>query len=109
MKILSKILVFVIFGMIFVLFAVIAIGSENEETKNYDNYPAKFYGVIESMPRSGWKGIWIVNGREILVTSQTKIEEKYGNAEVGAYVEVEGNYLDETFTVYEIEVRMDKQ
>ncbi|MEW6054394.1 MAG: DUF5666 domain-containing protein [Nitrospirota bacterium] len=102
MKNISKILVS---WILFALFAVTAVASESDETRSHDSYPAKFYGVIEKMPGRSWKGIWVVNGREILVTDQTKIEEKYGKAEAGAYIEVEGNYLDETFTAYEIEVR----
>jgi hypothetical protein len=106
MKILLKILVC---GIIFLLLVVTALGSENKGNTRDDNYPAKYYGVIEQIPNNGLEGIWIVNNREILVTSQTKIDEEYGKAEVGAYVEVEGNYLDETFTAYEIEVIRDKQ
>jgi hypothetical protein len=68
-------------------------------------YPGKFYGIIESMPEGKIEGIWVINGREVLVTANTKIEEEYGRATVGAYVEVKGNYIDRTFTAYEIEVK----
>ncbi len=68
-------------------------------------YPGKFYGTVERMPETGWEGIWIINGREVLVTRSTKIEEEHGRLSAGAYVEVEGNYSGKTFTAYEIEVK----
>ncbi|MEW6067629.1 MAG: DUF5666 domain-containing protein [Nitrospirota bacterium] len=106
MKSLSVILVF---GMLFTVLDGVVIANEDEEVETYDNYPAKFYGVVENMPNGGGEGLWTVNNREILVTTQTKIEEEYGKAGVGAYIEVEGNYIDKTFTAYKIEVRMEKQ
>ena len=69
------------------------------------SYPGKFYGTIERLPEKGWQGIWIINGREILMTGQTKIEEEYGKVAVGALVKVEGNYSGNKFTAYEIEVK----
>jgi hypothetical protein len=101
--------VILVFGMVFTLLAGAVNAGGNEKTENEDTYNAKFYGVIESMPESGWEGIWVVNGREILITGDTRIEEEHGKAEVGAYVEVEGNYVEKTFTVYKIEIRMDRR
>jgi hypothetical protein len=72
-------------------------------------YPGKFYGTIESIPEGRLEGIWIINGREVLVTPNTKIEEEYGRVTVGAYVEVKGNYIDRIFTAYEIEVKRGKR
>ena len=68
-------------------------------------YPGKFYGTVERIPETGWEGIWIINGREVLVTNSTKIEEEHGRVAAGTYVEVEGNYSGKTFTAYEIEVK----
>lgn len=68
-------------------------------------YPAKFYGTVDGMPDTGPEGIWIINGREILVTGQTRIEEKHGKAAPGSYVEVEGDYAGNIFNAYEIEVK----
>ncbi len=68
-------------------------------------YPGKFYGTVEKLPERGWQGVWIINGREILVTGHTEIEEKYGRIAVGALVKVEGNYSGNRFTAYEIEVK----
>jgi hypothetical protein len=68
-------------------------------------YPGKFYGTLESLPEKGWHGIWVINGREILITGQTRIEEEYGRIAVGALVKVEGNYSGNKFTAYEIEVK----
>lgn len=70
---------------------------------------AKFYGTVEEVPEGGIAGTWRINGRELLVTKDTMIKEKYGKAVVGSYVEVEGNYSGKTFTVYEIEVKDNKR
>jgi len=72
---------------------------------NKSAYPGKFYGTVEKLPDTGWQGVWIINGREILATGHTKIEEKYGRVAVGALVKVEGNYSGDKFTAYEIEVK----
>lgn len=95
--------------MVFVLSAGTAFGSENVETESYDNYNAKFYGIIENMPENSIEGTWVVNGREIVVTGQTIIAEEYGKAETGAYVEIEGDYVAKIFTAYKIEVKKDKK
>ena len=72
-------------------------------------YPGKFYGTVEKLPEEGWQGIWIINGREILITGHTEIEEKYGRVVVGALVKVEGDYSGDKFTAYEIEVKGEKK
>ncbi len=66
---------------------------------------AKFYGIIEMMPKSGLEGKWKVNGRTINVTPRTRIEEEYGKAVTGAYVEVKGGYSGNSFIAYKIEVK----
>ncbi|UCD36442.1 MAG: hypothetical protein JSU90_06335 [Nitrospiraceae bacterium] len=68
-------------------------------------YPAKFYGTIEKLPEQGREGIWIINGRDVMVTRQTEIEEEHGRVAAGAYVEVKGDYSGRTFTAYEVEVK----
>ena len=72
-------------------------------------YPGKFYGTVDSIPDTGREGIWIINGREILVTGNTTIEEEYGKAAPGSYVEVKGDYAGKIFTAYEIEVKGEKR
>lgn len=72
-------------------------------------YPGKFYGTLESMPGTGRDGIWVINGRDILVTANTRIEEEYGKAAPEAYVEVKGDYSGKTFTAYKIEVKGGKR
>ncbi len=66
---------------------------------------AKFYGIIEEMPKSGLDGKWKINGRTVNVTSRTRIEEEYGKAVTGAYVEVKGEYSNNSFIAYKIEVK----
>ncbi len=76
-----------------------------EHGRGWNGNSAKFYGVVESMPEMGYEGVWIVDGRRVLVTKQTYIEEEYGRATVGAYVEVKGTYSGDTFRAYKIEVK----
>lgn len=47
----------------------------------------------------------MVNGREITVTKDTRIKEKYGQAVVGSYVEVEGTNSGNNFSAHKIEVK----
>lgn len=68
-------------------------------------YESKIYGTVEKLPPKGLSGTWIVNGREVIVTKDSVLKEKHGKAEVGAYVEVEGTHIGNTFTAREIEVK----
>lgn len=83
-------------------------GRRAGEYRESGDYESKIYGVVEKLPL-GELGIWIVNGREIVVTRDTRIKEKHGKAEAGAYVEVEGSVTGKTFTAYEVEVKRSKQ
>lgn len=65
---------------------------------------SKFYGTVEKMPDNLY-GTWIVNGRPVTVTPQTHIEQEYGRAAVGAYVEIKGGYDGRVFSASEIEVK----
>jgi hypothetical protein len=69
-----------------------------------EGYRSKFYGTVEEMP-TGYTGTWIVNGRQVEVTPQTKIEQEYGRAAVGSYVEIKGRSDGQLFTAYELEVK----
>ena len=106
MKQISIILMLV---LVLASFAGPAAADRDNGHERHDEYAGKFYGAVESMPEQGLEGIWIVNGREVLVTGQTKIEEEHGKLAAGAYVKVEGNYEGNTFTAYEIEVKGDKE
>lgn len=69
-----------------------------------DGYRSKFYGTVESLP-DGLLGTWVINGRSVVVTEQTQIEEEYGRALVGAYVEVKGKTDGQTLLADKIEVK----
>jgi len=71
------------------------------------DYESRIYGLIEKLPQDR-VGAWVVNGREIVVTKDSWIREKHGKAEVGAYVEVEGNVTGKAFTAYEVKVKRSK-
>ena len=48
----------------------------------------EFYGVIESRPQDQ-AGQWVVGGREVKVTADSRLEADHGPFVVGACVEVE--------------------
>lgn len=81
---------------------------EGREHKRHERYESKIYGTVEKLPK-GFIGTWVVNGKEVLVTKDTFIEEEHGKAAVGAYVEVKGSYDGKIFTAYKIEVKRAKR
>lgn len=96
-------------GMVMTLTAGTAIASDYErregrEYEHSERYGSKMYGTVQSLPE-GLIGTWQVNGKEVEVTKETAIKQKHGKAEVGAYVEVEGNYSGKTLVAHEIEVK----
>ncbi|MBI4747393.1 MAG: hypothetical protein HY774_02850 [Acidobacteria bacterium] len=51
----------------------------------------KFYGAINSLPTSSdLRGNWVVEGRNVLVTASTSLDQSRGSFAVGVRVEVEG-------------------
>ncbi len=68
----------------------------------------KFYGTVQSMPEEGYVGLWKIDGKEVNVTKDTKIEEKHGKLTVGAYVEVEGVTFEGKFIASELETEKKK-
>lgn len=78
------------------------------EYEHHERYEGKFYGTVSKIPEGGI-GTWIINGKEVMVTEETIIEEEYGKATVGAYVEVKGKYDGKTFRAYKIEVKRAKR
>ncbi len=78
---------------------------EVERSREDRREGSKFYGTVEFMPQNGLNGIWKINGREVVVTQNTRIKEEYGRLKVGSSVEVEGSFSNNTFTAYEIEVK----
>lgn len=66
----------------------------------------KFYGMVEALPNGSLIGDWTVGGRTVHVTANTRIEQKKGPVQVGAYVEVKGySEADGSFTATKIEVK----
>jgi hypothetical protein len=71
-------------------------------------YRSKIYGTVEKLPDTGLTGVWIVNGREFVVTERTRLEQKHGLLEPGAYVEIKGIKSENTFTAEKVEVKRAK-
>lgn len=106
MKYLKLMLLFIV--TVILLSHIPARSAETDDNIDQEHYMARFYGVIEYMPEGGPEGMWTVNDREILVTGETRIEEEFGKAEIGAYVEIEGDYAEKTFNAFNIEVKKGK-
>ncbi len=68
------------------------------------SYEFKLYGTVEKTPQD-LIGTWVVRGRQIVVTRDTRIDEEHGRAGTGAYVEVEGTVVNNTLTAYKIDVK----
>lgn len=90
-----------------------AFSSSDREEKGYEKHESgksesKLYGTVQKIPADKI-GSWTVNGREIKVTSETRIKEEYGKAVTGSYVEIEGTNTGKTFTAYKIEVKRAKK
>ncbi len=68
----------------------------------------RIYGTVQKIP-DGLIGKWNVGGKEITVTKDTRIREKHGKAETGAFVEIGGFYNGNIFNANEIKVRKARQ
>ncbi|MCI5165573.1 MAG: hypothetical protein D3903_05630 [Candidatus Electrothrix sp. GM3_4] len=75
--------------------------ASNHERHRDEN---KLYGIINSMPSSGFIGRWVVGGHEVEVTDKTRIKEKHGRAKIGRYVEIKGVRKNNKLIAYKIEV-----
>lgn len=74
-----KLLSIIIFSMyIFLLASPISCAREEEE----------FTGTLESRPKSN-AGTWVIGGRQVEATNETKVEAEYGPIVVGACMVVE--------------------
>lgn len=99
--------IYFIFGLCGLVFA----SDDKYGDRNYDysdGYEVKLYGTIETIPKGGL-GVWLVNGKEIIVNKNTFIEEKHGEAVPGAYVEVKGFFTGKEFVAREVEVKRDSR
>jgi len=72
-------------------------------TVNFSLADQKFYGIIEKMPESGMVGEWVISGKAVQVTKDTKLEQDDGPFQLGAYVEVEGVEYEGKFIAAEVE------
>lgn len=115
--IMKKVMVTLVLGLALGCTAWPVFSSEDDweygmRTGDSERYPAgyrsKIYGTVEKLPETGLAGIWIVNGREFVVTERTRLEQKHGILEPGAYVEIKGIKSENTFTVEKVEVKRAK-
>jgi hypothetical protein len=78
--------------------------SPNDDSGGSGSY-IKLYGLVQNLP-AGLIGEWTVDGRKIVVTPGTKIEQEYGVARLGANVEIEGSQQsDGSILASKIEVK----
>ncbi|HEX9022513.1 MAG TPA: DUF5666 domain-containing protein [Geobacteraceae bacterium] len=80
---------------------------EREGEDRPASYESRIYGTVEKMPPER-VGLWVVGRRDIIVTKETKIVERHGKVEVGAYVEVKGNNTGRRFSASRMEVKRSK-
>jgi hypothetical protein len=71
-------------------------------------YRSKIYGTVESLPEKGFSGVWIVNGRQVVVTEDTFMEEKHGTVKPGAFVEIKAIQSGDSLTATKVEVKRAK-
>jgi hypothetical protein len=71
-------------------------------------YHSKIYGTVEMLPENGLSGIWIVNGRQIVVSKDTFLEEEHGTVKLGAFVEIKGVQSGDSLTASKVEVKRAK-
>jgi hypothetical protein len=64
----------------------------------------KFKGTVQEMP-PGYIGDWVIDGRIVQVTANTKIEFDYGPAQAGSFVEVKGFQAEDRFVATKIETK----
>lgn len=64
------------------------------------------HGKIESLPKNGLHGTWIINGKKVVVNKETHIDKEYlSNMVVGSTVDVEGKNIGDSIEAYEIDLR----
>ncbi len=113
----KQVMVTLVMGVVLACMAWPAFSSENDfahgrrtgdGVRGPAEYRSKIYGTVEKLPETGLYGIWIVDGREFVVTERTRLEQKHGLVEPGAYVEIKGIKSENTFTADKIEVKRAK-
>jgi hypothetical protein len=65
----------------------------------------EFYGTVEKLPQGGYIGEWVISGRIVVVTPDTKLDFEHGLPQVGSYVEVEGVTHEGKYIAREIETK----
>lgn len=80
------------------------IAAFEREYAEAEQYKRTISGTVRSLPE-GMTGIWNVDGRDVNVPKAAFIKAEHGEAEVGAYVEVEGTCSGRTLNAYRIAVR----
>ncbi len=96
----KKIIIIALTGILTISLIGVVIASNDHK----DGYRSKLYGTIEELPADR-NGIWIVDGRQVLVTEGTRIEEEYGRTEVGSFVEIKGSTDGQIFNASKLEVK----
>ena len=85
-----------------ILGLLLASFSPAQADEGREGYRGKIYGTVEEMPADRY-GIWMIDGHQVRVTQATRLEEEYGQAELGAYVEVKGRNDGQLMHAVELE------
>jgi hypothetical protein len=65
----------------------------------------EFGGKVEKMPEKDYVGEWVIDGKTVQVTDDTKIEKEHGELKIGSYVKVEGVTCNGKMMASEIETK----
>jgi hypothetical protein len=71
-------------------------------------YQSKIYGTVESLPEKGLSGVWVVNGRQVVVTEDTFLKEEHGTVKLGVFVEIKAIQSGESLAATKVEVKRAK-
>ncbi len=96
---------------IVLVFAVISeavFSGEYQKKGGGKEYERHGFGTVENIP-AGLIGIWTISGKQVEVTKDTYINEQYGKARAGAYVEVNANKEGGVYRATKIEVKKAKR
>lgn len=66
----------------------------------------KLYGFVQSMPSTGFNGIWVINGAQFIADPNSLFDETQGLLAVGAYVEVEYTQEGADARIYKLETHV---
>ncbi|MDH4319799.1 MAG: DUF5666 domain-containing protein, partial [Desulfobulbaceae bacterium] len=91
-------------GTTFTVYDMEIKGTNKGYNRAATNYNKIFLGKIETMPQDSLDGTWTVDGRRVMVNSETLIDETLGKAAPGNKVRIKGMRDENGVTASEITI-----